>query len=76
MSSRSGFCFCKAGDLIAQLSCQHLNPSPLVNSDNNVDQSDEDANAFCGEDDEVFVLLSGWRELIAGVSCTDLELPA
>ena len=43
---------------------------------NNFDQSDEDADSFCGEDDEVFVLVSGWGELIAGVSCTDLELPA
>ena len=65
MSSRSGFCFCKAGNLIAQLSC------PTI-----FDKSDEDADSFCGEDDEVFVLVSGWRELIAGVSCTDLELPA
>ena len=30
-----------------------------------------------GEDeDDFFVLLTGWGELIAGVSCTDLELPA
>ena len=44
---------------------------------NNFDQSDEDADSFCGEDDEVFVLVSaGGGELIAGVSCTDLELPA
>ena len=43
---------------------------------NNFDQSDEDPDSFCGEDDEVFVLVSRWGELIAGVSCTDLELPA
>ena len=29
---------------------------------NNFDQSDEDADSFCGEDDEVFVLVSAGGE--------------